>query len=362
MKKKNWIFLLGIILIIIVLVCILFVFVAKKSKNDELLANSSNNITNNTNTNEKKENEELEYLTETSSIKNFIPQNITSIERESYITGEKVIYQVNNYTDFWIDILETDWQKTTDEVEDSYYYILNINGDKTCHIKIYKKFFTSENNTNTDESIDVKGYAEVYDDNGKTQRYIVPISLYNTIHRYTNEDLNLYDSNLPLPNEDVCYDTQNDIFVGISNENKITVQNNIRLIHSYLENIIKEQELNDSTSQEWVIETSDTEITYQDLLGTQIMEYCGRLKENYKTFISTINMLNESEEKSDLLEATNLYNEAMNEHSVLKLYNAYKIIHDYDFFVINYPPYWNLPAGQSYPGVDAYFGSVDALN
>ena len=360
MKKKILISLLLIVLIAIIFMLVFWIITTNVDRSANNEVNNSNSNINNTSGTE--ENEELEYLISTSSIKDFIPENITSIERESYITGEKVIYQVNNYTDFWIDILETDWQKTTDEVEDSYYYILNINGDKTCHIKIYKKFFTSENNTNTDESIDVKGYAEVYDDNGKTQRYIVPISLYNTIHRYTNEDLNLYDSNLPLPNEDVCYDTQNDIFVGISNENKITVQNNIRLIHSYLENIIKEQELNDSTSQEWVIETSDTEITYQDLLGTQIMEYCGRLKENYKTFISTINMLNESEEKSDLLEATNLYNEAMNEHSVLKLYNAYKIIHDYDFFVINYPPYWNLPAGQSYPGVDAYFGSVDALN
>ncbi len=58
-----------------------------------------------------------------------------------------------------------------------------------------------------------------------------------------------------------------------SKEDKITVQNNIRLILSYLENIINAKELNDSTSQEWVIETSENEITYQDLLGTKIMEY-----------------------------------------------------------------------------------------
>ena len=58
-----------------------------------------------------------------------------------------------------------------------------------------------------------------------------------------------------------------------SKEDKITVQNNIRLFLSYLENIINAKELNDSTSQEWVIETSENEITYQDLLGTKIMEY-----------------------------------------------------------------------------------------
>lgn len=355
MKKKILISLLLIVLIAIIFMLVFWIITTNVDRSTNNDVNNSNSNINNTSGTE--ENEELEYLISTSSIKDFIPENITSIERESYITGDKEVYQINNYADFWIDILETNWQKTTDEVENSYYYILNINGDKTCHIKIYKKFFANNNN-----STDIKGYAEVYDDTGKTQRYIVPVSLYNTIHYYTNEDLNLYESDLPLPNEEDCYDVQENIFYGISDENKKTIQNNIRLIHSYLENIIKGQELNDPTSQEWEIETSETEITYQDLLGAQILEYYGRLQDNYKTFVNTINMLNESEGKRDLLEAANLYNEAMNEHSVLKLYKSYKIIHDYDFFVMNYPPYWNLPEGHDYPGVDTYFGSVETLN
>lgn len=355
MKKK--ILSLGLIIILMVLVFTLVfgittLSIEMSSKND------SNKISNNNVTNDdKKENDELQFLIATSSIKEYIPQNITSIERESYITENKVTYPINNYKEFLKDLLEIEWEETTEPIDDSYYYIVNINGDNNCHIKVYKKFFAIDT-----YHIEKKGYAEVYNDDGKSQRYIVPISLYNTIHHYTNEDLNLYESNLPIPSEEKCYSAQNDIFSEISNEDKITVQNNIRLIHSYLENIIKEKELNDSTSQEWIIETSETEITYENLLGGKILEYYGRLKDNYKTFLSTIDILKESEGKRDLLEAANLYNEAMNEHSVLKLYNAYKIIHDYDFFVINYPPYWNLPAGQNYAGIDAYFGSVKTLN
>ena len=356
MKKKILTFVLIIALIAIVFVSIYWTTTMRikessKNETDNILDEVNSNIT------DAKENEELQYLIATSSIKEYIPENIASIERESYITGDKVTYQVNNSIDFLANCLEIDWQETTDNVEDEYYYILNINGDKNCHIKIYKKFFTNSTDRNN-----IKGYAEVYDDNGKTQRYIVPVDLYYNIHYYTNEDLDLYNSDLQVPDEEKCYSAQNNILQGLTDENKITVQNNIRLIHSYLENIIKERELNDSTSQEWGIETSEDEITYQDLIGSTILEYYGRLKDNYKTFISTINMLNESNGKKDLLEAANLYNEAMEEHSVLKLYNAYKIIHDYDFFVINYPPYWNLLEGQRYPGVDAYFGSVEELN
>lgn len=348
MKKRIVVLLLSIALIIIILAII---FMPKKMDRKKALNNVIVNITR-TNDEENK----LQYLIETSSINEYIPNDIIAIERESYLTGEKITYSIINCTKFLKDLLEIEWEETTEQIEDSYYYIVNINGDKNCHIKIFKKFFEEDN------SSQIRGYAEVYDDNGNGQMYIVPLSLYNIVHHYTNEELNLYNSDLPVPNKDKCYEAQENIFSKVSNEDKITIQNNIRLIHSYLENIIKGQELNDSTSQEWEIETSETEITYQDLLGTQILEYYGRLQDNYKTFVSIINMLKESEGKRNLLEAANLYKEAMNEHSVLKLYNAYKIIHDYDFFVMNYPPYWNLTAGQNYPGVDAYFGSVDALN
>ena len=43
---------------------------------------------------------------------------------------------------------------------------------KNFYIKIYKKFFQ-------DEGSNTKGYAEVYDDNGNSQRFIVPLALYN---------------------------------------------------------------------------------------------------------------------------------------------------------------------------------------
>ena len=354
MKKK--ILISGLIIILMVFVFIL-VFEITNLNIKTSSKNVTNEVSNNNETSEeKKENDELQYLIAISSIKDYIPQNITSIERESYITGNKVTYPINNYKTFLKDILEIEWEETEEQVDDSYYYIVNIHGNKNCYIKIYKKFYNIPN------SADIRGYAEVYNDNGETKRYTVPVNLYYTIHYYINENLDLYNSDLPLPTEEKCYAAQNDILKGLSDEDKITVQNNIRLIHSYLENIINEKELNDSTSQEWVIETSENEITYQDLLGTKIMEYYGVLKNNYKTFVSTINMLEDSDGKQSLLEAANLYNEAMEEHSVLKLYNSYKIIHDYDFFVLNYPPYWNLPAGQNYAGIDAYFGSVEALN
>ena len=247
-----------------------------------------------------------------------------------------------------------DWKKTSDDVEDTYYYIIDIYGDKNFYIKIYKKFFQDDGN--------VKGYAEVYDDNGNSQRFIVPVSLYNNIHYYTNENIDLYNSDLEVPAEDKCYNAQENILQGLSDEDKETVENNIRVVHSNLENLLKDKGLNDSTSQTWDIEMSDGEVSYEDLLGTKIVQYNGKLKQSYDIFVSTINMLQDSQGKEALQKTADLYNEAMNEHSVLKLYNTYKIIHDYDLFVINYPPFWNLYEGQQYPGVNTYFGSVEELN
>ena len=346
MKKKVIISVL--IVIVTVAVFYLVYFLVNKS-----IENSQTNTANITE--EDETNQDLQYLIAVSPIEDDFPKEINEVQRESYISGEKVTYPIKNYKEFLIECLRLDWEKTSDDVEDTYYYIIDIYGDKNFYIKIYKKFFQ-------DEGRNTKGYAEVYDDNGNSQRFIVPLALYNNIHYYTNENIDLYYSGLEVSAEDKCYNAQETIMQGLSDEDKETVENNIRVVHSNLENLLRDKELNDSTSQTWNIETSDGEVSYEDLLGTKILQYHGDLKQSYDIFVNTINMLQDSQGKEDLQKAAELYSEAMNEHSVLKLYNTYKIIHDYDLFVINYPPFWNLYEGQQYPGVNTYFGSVEELN
>lgn len=346
MKKKVIISVL--IVIVTVAVFYLVYFLVNKS-----IENSQTNTANITE--EDETNQDLQYLIAVSPIEDDFPKEINEVQRESYISGEKVTYPIKNYKEFLIECLRLDWEKTSDDVEDTYYYIIDIYGDKNFYIKIYKKFFQ-------DEEGNVKGYAEVYDDNGNSQRFIVPVELYNNTHYYLNENIDLYYSGLEVPAEDKCYNAQEKIMQGLSDEDKETVENNIRMVHSNLENLLKDKGLNDSTSQTWDIEMSDGEVSYEDLLGTKIVQYNGKLKQSYDIFVSTINMLQDSQGKEALQKTADLYNEAMNEHSVLKLYNTYKIIHDYDLFVINYPPFWNLYEGQQYPGVNTYFGSVEELN
>ena len=117
MKKKVIISVL--IVIVTVAVFYLVYFLVNKS-----IENSQTNTANITE--EDETNQDLQYLIAVSPIEDDFPKEINEVQRESYISGEKVTYPINNYKEFLIECLRLDWEKTSDDVEDTYYYIIDI--------------------------------------------------------------------------------------------------------------------------------------------------------------------------------------------------------------------------------------------
>ena len=91
MKKK----ILISVLIVIIAVALFYLVYFLVNKNIENSETNSANITE-----EDKTNQDLQYLIAMSPIKEYFPKKISEVQKESYISGEKVTYPINNYKDF----------------------------------------------------------------------------------------------------------------------------------------------------------------------------------------------------------------------------------------------------------------------
>ena len=304
--------------------------------------------------NTKSEQNDEKYLKQIkeSSIYKYLPNNINSITRNSYFSNEVKVYPINNYLSFLADFVSVEWTPTNDTVDDEYYYIVDICGDTVTHIKLYKRYDKDEN--------DYVGFAKVYGDNFE-QLYKVPNSLLYKLLSFTNDKIALYESELNEPSEDKCLQAQKETLNGMSDENKINFQNRVRNLHSYLENIVKiKNNLSDPTSPYWDLYTIDNS-SVEDVVSKVLIGTSDEFSKKINEFTDLANLSNNDILKKDFEDAANYIEQAKKEHSRLYIYYAYQIIHDYDFFIINYPPYNNLEEGKDYSGVHTYFGKDNLI-
>ena len=291
-----------------------------------------------------------------SNIYKYLPNNIKSITRNSYFSNEVNTYPINDYLSFLADFVSIEWIPTNDTVNNDYYYIIDICGDTVTHIKLYKRYDKDEK----DNSANYIGFAKVYGDNFE-QLYKVPSNLIYKLLDYTNDKISLYESELKEPSEDACLQAQKDVLSGMSDETKINFQNRVRNLHSYLENMIKEKtEISDPTSPYWDLYTTNNSVV-EDVISKVSIATSDILSQKRNEFNNLANLSNNDILKKDFINAANFIDRAKEEHSRLYIYYAYQIIHDYDFFIINYPPYNNLEEGKNYQGIHTYFGKDNLI-
>lgn len=291
-----------------------------------------------------------------SNIYKYLPNNIKSITRNSYFSNEVKAYPINDYLSFLADFVSIEWTTTNDTVDDDYYYILDICGDTITHIKLYKRYDKEEKGN----SANYTGFAKVYGDNFE-QLYKVPTSLLYKLLNFTNDKISIYESELNEPSEDKCLQAQKDALSGMNDETKINFQNRVRNLHSYLENMLKtEPNISDPTSPYWDLFTTDNSVV-EDVISKVSIATSDELSQRINEFNNLANLSNNDILKKDFRNAANYIEQAKKEHSRLYIYYAYQIIHDYDFFIINYPPYHNSEEGKNYPGTHTYFGKDNLI-
>ena len=71
------------------------------------------------------------------------------------------------------------------------------------------------------------------------------------------------------------------------------------------------------------------------------------------------NIIKEPETKEKIKEIYTKFQIAMDNHDIEGCFKAHEAIHDYDYWIINYPVYFETYPPADWGGIDTYFGTIE---
>lgn len=293
----------------------------------------------------------------TNEISKYIPNNITDIILINYMSDlanptTYYITEIEQIEKFMNLFTKTHWNERQDAKYDTFddaLWEIHIVGEFECLLKM--QGIGGLNSQNGVVQIEAK------DD---IKDYYISREIYMEILAFTNEKYYLHDSKLEIPSQEKCYAAQEKALEGLTEDAKKNLQKNIRYIHIKLENELLDavRLIKDKNSPYWEDFTSYEAFT-DPFTGTGVI--------NGGRFLYVLDELGKIKDisinekiKQDLQKAYNTLKEGMDEHNLKKCFEAHKIIHDYDYFVINTPVHLEFPPAD-WGGVTNYFGLASVL-
>lgn len=179
---------------------------------------------------------------------------------------------------------------------------------------------------------------------------------------------NLHMSDVPLPDKNVVEKVQAELFKDVKKEDLEKAKKTVHELHmSFESGFVYEAEnwikkYSDPNSPGWVfwektgtIEIPDyTEKVYNEKDGKW---YIQQLEEVKTTFAGKTAFAD------DIAKAQELIDEAVKNHDIKSLWYAHQVLHDIDYWVLNYPIQY--PKGTAAPpdwkGVETYFGVTKTI-
>lgn len=351
MSKKKLIFILFIVVFIIVISflignTLMNKFIVSKEKT-HTNANIEQSIENNNN---------VLNISKSNEISLSFPEDITEIKLVNYLSDSSnpTTYTINDIEKMK-DFIQLFTSSTWIEDNTSYnnfttFWKITIKGST---ITTFNMFGVGGVNGNY-------GIVQVNYDN-YSKLYQIPKTTYLDILSFTTEKYYLHESDLEIPNQDKCYEAQNKVFSELDENTKNEIKKEIQQIHGSLEYTLLDavRILKDSNSPYW-IRFIEPGIYEEPLDPSTKVESNGILTIYLNKTNDLLNKIKNSNVRNDLNIAYTYLKEAIDEHNIEKLFEAHKIIHDYDYWVINTPVHLDYePADWS--GVDTYFGKASIL-
>jgi hypothetical protein len=175
---------------------------------------------------------------------------------------------------------------------------------------------------------------------------------------------NLHESNVPLPDRETAEKVQGALFEGVGEEDLEKAKKTVHEIHMYFESgFVYEdwaEKYSDPDSPGWVfwertgiIEIPGyTEKVYNEKDGIWYIQQLEGVKQAFtdKTALT-----------DDIAKAQELISEAVKNHEVKNLWYAHQVLHDIDYWVLNYPVQYpeGTVAPPDWKGVKTYFGVTE---
>lgn len=364
--------------IILIILTVLFIVIISFFVGNNLMKNyNKSTIEKEVIANIEEKNDETGFtLTKENEISELLPKNITEITLTNYWSTleEKPTSKIQDldkikeftdllYTTSWTEVNIDDYPYTIidDYIYTNLEYEISFIGDTNCTFQMLQRGNRLDsNNVYIDYgivSINYKDISKTYEINEKT---------YCNLISYTSEKYYLHESNLSLPNQEKCYLAQKQAFTSLSNTDKKYIQKKINEIHGGMEYKLLNSVLvlKEPSSKYWEIYTTEGIYeTYEDRIhkDKNIIQRDNGFTYYLEELPNIISIIKDKQTKNDLINCYNILQEGIDTHNVAKLFEAHKILHDYDYFVFNTPLQLKT-APADWTGVDIYFGKASILN
>lgn len=183
---------------------------------------------------------------------------------------------------------------------------------------------------------------------------------FSNIQKLTDVKYYLHDSNIEKPSESTCYNMQKLVLSGLSDLEVTTFRTEIHNIHSLLEFYLVDfvNTLKDSNNIYWEPATIDEIFTQPNGLKFQSFGFW-ELRDSLQELLK----LNSNETTRDIInDIVSKLQFGMDNHDLSECFEAHKLLHDFDYWVVGYPIGSFIAAPADWGGLDCYYGLIEFYN
>lgn len=295
-----------------------------------------------------------ELLTGTAAdeVSELFPTDVTKIVGTSYISESKNRYVIDdekNVTAFIKLLSETYWGENTDRFENANtYWVFDFyDEDKQSIFQI--RMCNDSLNSRSKISIVKDGEEKYYHISNKTYREILA---------FTNRRFYLHDSKLERPKSETVDKIRVKAIKNIDDEELKNIKNEIRNAHYETEKFLLQNVsmLKEKDSIYWEYVLSGEK--FQDPISGHERLYTVR-DDVIEALEYIISVTEDKSTEEKLRNISKLWNKALKEHDLEGLFEAHEYIHDYDYYLYNYPTRYVYDNYADYQGLDDYFGRIE---
>ena len=292
--------------------------------------------------------------TRADNIAGHFSENITQIVATNNITStpkEYVIDEEEKIAAFTELLATTNWGTPRSELEaDTDYVNYKFefkNGEETVTTLNICSYFPG-----------LFGIAEIIND-GKSTVYNISERTYLDILAFTTQKYYLHKSDLEQPKKQQCLEWQKEALAGLTEYEKKEFCESFKWLHIQIEDFLlgNVSTLKEPDSIYWKIYELKRDVVFKDpISGTESIDNTYHIMLDY--FDTLISLAKDKEIRNALSVMKSDYINAFKFHDIGSLFSVHEVIHDYDYYVVNYPiSFWVAP--PDWGGIDEYFGHLE---
>lgn len=202
------------------------------------------------------------------------------------------------------------------------------------------------------------GIAEIIYD-GNTSVYNISERTYLDILAFTTQKYYLHKSDFEQPQKEQCLEWQKDAFIGLNETEKKEFCESFKSLHLQIENFLlgNVSLLKEPDSIYWRRHELKRDEVFKDpITGTEGIDNTYHIMiDHFETLIS---LAQDKDIRNALLVMKSDYINAFKFHDIGSLFSVHEVIHDYDYYVVNYPISFSI-APPDWSGIDEYFGHLE---